>query len=254
MNDEKCEKCYGTGLKERKKTIVSYGAGTNSTAMLIGLYEKNQRPDAILFADTGGERPQTYSHLEKINEWCNLVGFPEITKIAASGKTLEQDCIDRKALPSIAYGYKTCSQRWKVQPQTKWMNNNEGYKDAIKLIGIDAGEHHRVREFENTRYPLIEWNWGRGECIDAIKRAGLPQPGKSACFFCPSSKPNEILLLQQENPDLLNRALDMEKNAELSSIKGLGRNYSWTELIRYQNSQIDMFKTMQDAPCGCFDG
>ena len=37
------------------KTIVSYGGGTNSTAMLVGLWERGERPDAIVFADTGGE-------------------------------------------------------------------------------------------------------------------------------------------------------------------------------------------------------
>lgn len=33
--------------------MVSYGGGTNSTAMLIGMVERGERPDAILFADTG---------------------------------------------------------------------------------------------------------------------------------------------------------------------------------------------------------
>jgi hypothetical protein len=238
----------------KMKTIVSYGAGTNSTAMLVGLFERGERPDAILFADTGGERPSTYEHVLKVNEWCLMVGFPEIITLRATGKTLEQDCLDRKALPSIAYGFKTCSQRWKKQPQDKWMNNNDGFKDAIKLLGIDAGEPHRVKDFPNTRYPLVEWDWDRDECVEAIKRAALPQPGKSACFFCPSSKPKEILLLRQESPDLLERALAMEQNAELTSIKGLGRNYSWTELINYQDSQIDMFRTLQETPCECFDG
>lgn len=236
------------------KTIVSYGAGTNSTALLIGLFEKNERPDAILFADTGGERPSTYHHLDAVSKWCVSVGFPEITVLKATGKSLEQDCLDRKALPSIAYGFKTCSQRWKKQPQDKWMNNNEGFRDAIKLLGIDAGEQHRVKDFPNTRYPLVEWDWDRDDCVEAIKRAGLEQPGKSACFFCPSSKPKEIFLLKKECPELFIRAIEMEQNAELTSIKGLGRNYSWKELVDFQERQIDMFKSSQEIPCECFDG
>ena len=43
--------------------VVSYGGGTNSVAMLVGLHERGLRPDAIVFADTGGEKPNTYGHM-----------------------------------------------------------------------------------------------------------------------------------------------------------------------------------------------
>lgn len=234
------------------KTVVSYGAGTNSTAMLVGLHERGERPDLILFADTGGERPETYRHRDTVSDWCEIAGFPKIITVKAPNKTLENDCLDRKALPSIAYGFKTCSLRWKKEPQDKWLRNN-GMADATRLIGIDAGEMHRAKDYPNTRYPLIEWNWGRDECIDAIKRAGLPQPGKSSCFFCPSSKPREILQLKRDHPGLLRRALLMEESAELTSIKGLGRSFAWSELVKYDDAQIDMFGHIQEIPCMCYD-
>ena len=40
--------------------VVSYGMGVDSTAMLIGMAQRSIRPDLILFADTGGEKPETY--------------------------------------------------------------------------------------------------------------------------------------------------------------------------------------------------
>ena len=40
--------------------IVSFGGGTNSTAMIIGMYLHKIPVDLILFADTGGEQPHTY--------------------------------------------------------------------------------------------------------------------------------------------------------------------------------------------------
>lgn len=236
-----------------RQTVVSYGAGTNSTAMLIGLHERGERPDLILFADTGGERPETYRHRDAVSDWCEGVGFPRIVTVTAPNKLLEQDCLDRNALPAIAYGFKTCSLRWKVEPQDKWLRNN-GMKDAVRLIGIDAGESHRAKEYPNTRYPLIEWDWGRDECVEAIHRAGLPQPGKSACFFCPSSKPHEILELKRLHPDLIQRALAMEAGAALTSVKGLGRSYAWADLVRYDDAQMDMFRVAVEIPCGCFDG
>ena len=39
--------------------IVSYGAGVNSTAMLVGMFEKGVPVDLILFADPGSEQPYT---------------------------------------------------------------------------------------------------------------------------------------------------------------------------------------------------
>ena len=44
----------------RSPLVVSYGAGVDSTAMLVGLRRLGVVPDAVLFADTGGEKPATY--------------------------------------------------------------------------------------------------------------------------------------------------------------------------------------------------
>ena len=248
-------------------TIVSYGAGTNSTAMLVGLHERGERPDFILFADTGGERPETYRHRDTVSNWCESVGFPRIVMVRKEGnmETLEENCLRVNMLPSIAYGFKSCSGKYKIQPQEKWANNNAQCKDVwkaggkvLKLIGYDADEHHRAKIPEDKkytyRYPLVEWDWGREECVEAIDRAGLPQPGKSACFFCPSSKPHEILELKRIHPDLIQRALAMEAGAKLTSVNGLGRSYSWADLVRYSDAQMDMFKGAVEIPCGCFDG
>jgi 3'-phosphoadenosine 5'-phosphosulfate sulfotransferase (PAPS reductase)/FAD synthetase len=43
--------------------IVAFGGGVDSTAMVIGLVNRNQPIDLILFADTGAERPETYKHI-----------------------------------------------------------------------------------------------------------------------------------------------------------------------------------------------
>ena len=61
---------------------VSYGGGTNSTAMLVGLKNRGITPDAITFADTGGEKPHTLLHVSAMQEWCSAVGFPPITVVA----------------------------------------------------------------------------------------------------------------------------------------------------------------------------
>jgi len=171
-------------------------------------------------------------------------------------------------LPSIAYGYKGCSQKYKIQPQDQFCNNwqpaidawNRGEK-VTKLIGYEAGEERRAKIQEDDkytyRYPLIEWGWNRAKCIEVIKEAGLPLLGKSACFFCPSSKAAEVLWLSKTHPDLYARAVAMEKNAKLTTVKGLGRDYAWADLVKFKEAQIEMFDTdhsTAEIPCGCYDG
>lgn len=241
--------------------IVSYGGGTNSTALLIGLHERGERPDAITFADTGSERPETYAYVATMNAWCKRVGFPEIVTVMKGGRaeTLEENCLRMKMLPSAAYGYKGCSHKYKIEPQEQWANNDERCKAAwaagekvVKMIGYDADEEHRAKIPEDKKYtyhyPLVEWGWGRDECVDAIARAGLCQPGKNACFFCPSSKPKEIRMMAATHPELIIRALELEANAETTAVKGLGRNWSWRNLLATE----EMFEFPATVDCDCY--
>ena len=78
---------------------------------------------------------------------------------------------------------------------------------------------------------LMEWGWDRAACQQAIEDAGLLQPGKSSCFFCPSMRAEEIIHLRDHHPDLFRRAIALEDNARpnLKTVQGLGRNYSWKE-------------------------
>ena len=140
-----------------------------------------------------------------------------------------------------------CSLKHKIGPQEKFCNHYppcrrtwEAGKRVVKFIGYDAGEGYRSdkvllgdladRKYSKW-YPLMEWGWTRDDCIRQIEAAGLPQPGKSSCFFCPSMKPDEITALREQHPDLFRRALALEDNARknLKTVKGLGRNYSWRE-------------------------
>jgi len=249
-------------------TVASFGGGTDSTAMLIGLHQRGEKPDLVLFADTGGEKPHTYEHNLLFTEWLVSHGMPPINTVRYKRETLEENSLRIKGLPSIAYGFKKCSLKFKVQPQDQYCNNWKPAKDTwkrgekvTKLIGYDATEERRAKIKEDKkytyRYPLIEWGWDRAKCIQVIKDAGLSLPGKSACFFCPSSKAQEIKWLAKNHPQLMDRAIAMEKNANLTTIKGLGRDFSWSDMIGFDERQVKMFDddfSTAEIPCGCYDG
>lgn len=253
-------------------TIVAYGGGVNSTAMLCGWIERGLRPvDLVIFSDTGGERPETYRYLSQVSEWLLERGYPAVTRtryVDESGRTwtLENDCAEYERLPSLAYGFKGCSGKFKTGPQQKALNNwipaQEAWKRGeriLKLTGYDADEPHRADSGERQdakywyRYPLIEWGWGRAECVQAIERAGLPVPTKSACFFCPSNTVPEIRALQRDHPDLLQRALDMEALGvqNTTTVQGLGRRFAWRDLIL--GKPMPLFADTEIA-CECYDG
>ena len=251
---------------KRRPITVSYGGGTNSTALLIGLYHRNIIPDLILFAETGAERPDTYKFIEIFNKWLKDKKFPQITTVCNKKGTLEQDCLNRNALPSLAYGFRSCSDHFKIRPQHRYIKQwqpaidcwNAGQR-IIKMIGYDAEEWHRIRTgdkgYEN-QYPLVDWGWTRKKCIDVIKEEGLDTPGKSSCFFCPSMRKSEILALNKIYPDLLKRAIKLETNAKLTTIKGLGRRYSWEELIMADEQQVKLLEEtdLPETICSCYDG
>lgn len=254
--------------------VVSFGGGINSTAMLVGMVEQRVKYDLALFADTGGEKPETYEHVETMNEWLVARGYPPIETVRyvpqrfkhEAYSTLEGNCLANETLPSIAFGYKSCSMKWKVDPQDARARTFAPAVEAFargervqKSIGYHADEQRRIaggRRDEHLyeyRYPLAEWGWRQIDCLAAIQRAGIPIPPKSACFFCPSSTKAEIVQLRRKHPDLYDRAIEMENRARdgrhgLSTVRGLGRKFSWRDVDAAKPDDAD------PMPCGCYDG
>lgn len=248
--------------------IASFGAGDNSTAMVIGMVQRDEPIHHILFSDPGAERPGTYHHIETFSAWLVSRGYPAIKTIRrapaivgnSTAATLEEECLMRGQLPGIAYGFKSCSDKWKMQPFRTWLKEQD-FEKAVVFIGYDANETRRAAKGDEysqgylKRYPLIEWGWDRDKCVAQIIAAGISPPGKSACFFCPSSRKHEILALSREHPDLMARALRMEAGANLTNIKGLGRRFAWADLVTADEGQDKLFPDVNvDVPCGCFDG
>lgn len=248
-------------------SAVSYGGGVNSVAVCVGLVARGEIPDLVMFADTGGERPETYTHIHMMFDWLKGHGVECVTvrNAPASGdKTLEENCLRRKELPSLAYGFKGCSVKWKRQPMDRFLRTQyepsmrvlaSGQK-VTRIIGIDAGETRRAKlppdEHFIYRYPLVEWGWDRKDCIAVIEAAKLPIPPKSSCFFCPAMRRDEIRALRVQHPELYKRAVAIEDNAVTHTVVGLGRNWRWSQ-VPDDKQQMFSFPETQ-VPCDCMEG
>lgn len=232
--------------------VVAYGMGVDSTAVLVRFAQLGIKPDLILFADTGGEWPETYAYLETMNTFLRANGMVEVqvvryTPKTATYSTLEENCNQKKMLPSLAYGMKGCSLKFKRAPQDKFCNRWEptratwkAGRKVIKVIGYDAGRKDARRNWKIADdkkyeywYPLRDWQWDRERCEAEIAAAGLPIPRKSSCFFCPACKAHEVDDLIKFHPDLARRIVRMEALAapNLKSVKGLWRNSKITDYI-----------------------
>lgn len=235
---------------------VANGLGVNSMAMLVLMAAEGIRPDLILFADTGNEWPETLAYRDLVmRPWLRAVGFPaivEVRYVPRHGRytTLEESCLHLQTLPSLAYGRKACSAKWKIQPQQRY---ERGWTPALrawaqggrieKWIGYDAGAKDMRRGHDladdrryRYRYPLCERLLTREACVEVIRTdatvariaraAGMdPVPRKSACWMCPSNTTQDVRDLVDYHPDLADRIIVIEATAapKLHTIDGLWR-------------------------------
>ncbi len=252
--------------------VVCLGGGTNSTAVLVEAVQRGLRVDVALFADTGGEWPETYAYLWLLAGWLERYGVPLVIVQGHTGGefvSLEDDCLRKGRLPSKAYGFKSCSERWKTRPCWAWVKakakQDPAWRAGVWIRGIDADEPQRASghgmwaEWEPS-FPLLNWRMGREECAEVIMKAGLPLPGKSACFFCPSAQPKEVSELADKHPDLFARGLTIEREAEAAganrkTLKGLGQSFSWASVSYSREHQTALPIAKESAdPCGCYEG
>ena len=286
---------------------LCFGSGVDSTAMIVALRAAGVRPDIITFADTGGEKPETIQHIDAMNRVLATWGWPLIDvckkiPMAATGYTdLYGNCFKNETLPSLAFGKKSCSIKWKQDPQDQFIKGAKRGPNArdphpiwqqylatgqriVKLIGYDCGKAD-LRRSKNLKpsdddfdfiYPLQIVRWARRDCVRAITRMLGEDlvPIKSACFFCPASKQWELYWLAANHPELMERALLLERNAltgrhsrfdevefgatweELvnnaesfpssNTTVGLGRSFAWNQWARVNDVVDEEFNVKRD--------
>lgn len=234
--------------------VVSYGGGVNSVAALLHLHRLGEPPPrAIVMADPGSERRATWAYLHEVMQpRLRAWGWPEVqvctrkaegalrkalpaSRGARRLETLLEECQRTSSLPSIAYGPKKCSQKYKAQTQRWFLQRQQWANDEwaagrrlVRVIGYDFDEPKRVQRgvlamanpnnaWEAKRfniwYPVFEARMTRAACIALVQSEGMPVPPKSACTFCPSSTLEEWQALRVEEPEAFEAAVAMSRAA-----------------------------------------
>ena len=220
--------------------ILNLGAGVQSTCLYLmaadGLLPQIQ---CAIFADTQEEPESVYAHLQ----WLQSLGGPRID-IVTAGRLGDNLLTGRNStghrfasIPAFtaAEGASTgimlrqCSMEYKVEPITRHIRRNivglapgrplpKGVEDT-QYIGISLDEAGRAqRILKNStkrgwkvRFPLIEMNWTRKQCLEYLEsRVPHPVP-RSACVFCPYHSDNEWAHLKQNDPVGWARAVEIDE-------------------------------------------
>lgn len=200
---------------KQPKYILSYGAGLNSTALLIHIIENKLPLDEVIFADTGGETPETYQHLKITDEYLHQHNIP-LTIVRSNKGSLYDTCARRKVIPSQVWRW--CTRDYKITPIHRHYRSYGG--PIIQYLGIAYEEKERAKSsgLENITnvFPLIENKVDRQGCLDLIclSEFDFPAPPRSGCFFCPFNSLSRWHEIHDKHPDLFYKAMVLEENSK----------------------------------------
>lgn len=223
-------------------TVISYGGGVQSTALVVLAATGRLRDElgldvqAALFSNVGddSEHPDTVRYVEEVaTPWAAERGFPvhtlhrtrsdgrretlfqRLTEDTKNGRV--RDTIPLRGQNGMPMG-RACTRDFKIAVVGKWLKAHgaSGDNPATVCIGISTDEIERVSNkraeaYERPIYPLIDLGLDRAACMGVIRRAGLPVPPKSACWFCPFGRPQKWAEMRRDEPELFDRAVQLER-------------------------------------------
>lgn len=252
-------------------TVISYGGGVQSTAMLVlACQGKLGYPvtDA-LFANVGddSEHPATLEFVRNVAiPWAAEHGITvhELRKTKRDGTNArglwshifdhESEETLREPIPIRGINgaplSRSCTSDWKIKVVGKWLKANGANKDnpATVCIGISTDEiqrvsNKRVEPYEQPVYPLIHLGLDRSACQKLIAEAGLPVPPKSSCFFCPFHRPLMWAEMRRDEPELFWKSAELEATLNKRRDK-LGKDHVY--LTRFAKPLPEAIAEAQD--------
>lgn len=267
-------------------TYLSYGAGVQSTALLVcsalGL-KRVPKVDVAIFADTGDEPVWVYETLATLTRWASPHGI-EIETVSAGHlagdlEAARQDGSKRFAgIPAFTEGKdgrvsmlrRQCTREYKIEPITKRVREILGYqpRQRVKkrvrcLIGISLDEAQRMKpsryKWVTNAFPLVFASLRRRSCELIVTNEGLPLPKKSSCRYCPYHSDSFWLDLRDNHPKEFELAVAFDE----STVRGmtklglrhpafLHRSLQPLDTVDFdpQRDQVDMFGNECEGHCG----
>lgn len=177
---------------------ISFGAGVQSTALLLMAIEGRVPADFAIFADTQDEPAEVYVHLWEMARRCSNVGMP--LYVVTAGRLSDEIRKPRTFISIPAFGRnldgkaaqlrRQCSYQFKLRPMRAYVKHHVLAKRQgwWCLVGISKDESHRAkpsgRKWVTNSFPLLDLDMSRYDAERYCNDRGV-YPPRSACTFCP---------------------------------------------------------------------
>lgn len=215
--------------------IFSHGGGVQSTAALVLTAQGEPSiPRIHLFCNVGddSENPATLRYVQEVSKPYAAANGIELIELARHRRDgAKETILGRLTKPGTQWlsipvrmgsgmpVSRTCTVDFKIRVIAKWLKDHGASQDrpAHVALGISADEIHRAHPGRDPRnpeqikfYPLLDLGLHRSDCLEIIRKAGLPQPPRSACWFCPFHRPSAWSEMRRDDAALFEQAADLE--------------------------------------------
>jgi len=207
-------------------TVVSYGGGVQSTALVVLAMRERWAIDEIVHVDlVDAESPRTREYVDYFRRWLRDGYGRDITVIE---RNMYRDMLDNPEFTPVPWRARDasfmlsrqCTRQYKVSPMQRYLYDRYPGERIRLMLGISVDEYHRMRDSSAARiehvYPLVDRRLTRWRCQEIIGRAGLALPWKSSCWFCPYRSLESQWALVQRYPDLAGMASLLEDRINAS--------------------------------------
>jgi len=273
-NREEGEEVLQTGGCEEGMRVFSFGGGVQSMAALVLAAEGRVRYDAFLFCNVGddSEHPKTLVYVrEHAIPFAakHDIPFHTLQKTKRNGDvvTLLASLQDSKRsikfpmrMSNGAPGIRDCTENFKIRVVDKWLKKQGATIEnpATVGIGFSLDEIHRIKDRDGDfrivkEYPLIDMRLNRSDCRNVISGAGLPVPPKSACWFCPYHRIKEWQRMKQEEPELFQKSVELER-LMIERRTTLGKDAVWMTAYGQPLDTVISDQTLMDFDDSCESG
>lgn len=165
--------------------IVS-GMGDDSTKMIAALYLSGYEPNSVIFCDTGNEMPHTYKFMAFLSKWMmerNWSKLIVVKKRNANNEVINvyDENYKNGRMPPVTYGFKTCSQRFKIELANKTLAQEfghgvapSGFLDEKFLAWRKRGGLKQKVSISEMLYkynkskPKVSWKGWDGKIVKAV--------------------------------------------------------------------------------------
>lgn len=266
--------------------ILSYGGGTQSTALLLLLLtglKDYPRPEFAVWADTGAEPLFINEYVKYFSGWVkenfdfdifriqhktgllnHLTNKPSQSKsgnfrISSVPPLYTLDLVTDK----IGMLQRQCTSDFKTNPINKFITGKLGRNVPYTMyIGLSFDEIQRMKisnlKKRTNSYPLIEMKIRRQDSIRLVIESGLKPPQRSSCFFCPYHSNTYWKWLKKFHPSEFFKACRLEITLQKHSLTNnpvfLHKSCVPLSSVDFSEpNQLDMFPELIDecgAECG----